>query len=206
MWWKKVSPNLITSVRIPAAFSIVLLLCTDLKQWDERLTQEVGMILAFAVMVIAWLTDWADGAVARSKYGEVTEFGKWFDPVCDSIFHLLAFLAFFLNGWMPLLFLVIVAIRETESYAYRILMWLYGLELGARRSGKQKTVIYVVVQLSVVLAYIAFPYAGMSYRTIWWITLPIFASTVGVATWSGMDYACHGHREVQKARREWWVL
>ena len=48
---------------------------------------------AFVVFVVAGLTDWLDGMLAR-KMGQITNFGKFMDPLADKLLVLAAMLIF----------------------------------------------------------------------------------------------------------------
>src|SRR5262245_10240126 len=56
--------------------------------------------LALFLMVAAELSDLLDGSVARWS-SRVTKFGKILDPMADCLYRDSVFIAFFLNGWMP---------------------------------------------------------------------------------------------------------
>ena len=65
----------------------------------------------------AWLlgalgaTDWVDGYLAR-RLGQVSEFGKVFDPVVDRLLFVVAIIAIIIDGAAPLWFVVAVLVRE----------------------------------------------------------------------------------------------
>jgi CDP-diacylglycerol--glycerol-3-phosphate 3-phosphatidyltransferase len=67
---------------------------------------------AMIVGVIAGLTDFFDGYVAR-KTGTITELGKILDPVGDKVFLFLFAVAMVIADIMPLWFLVAFAVRDT---------------------------------------------------------------------------------------------
>lgn len=66
----------------------------------------------------AWLlgtlaaTDWVDGYVAR-RFGQVSEFGKVFDPTVDRLLFVVATTAIVIDGSIPLWFAIAVLVRET---------------------------------------------------------------------------------------------
>ena len=81
-----------------------------------------GFLNAAIVMIaLALLTDMADGIVAR-RMGATGELGRSLDRTCDSIFQLSVFLAFLLQGWMPLwaavtVYSVDIALPYLRSFA-----------------------------------------------------------------------------------------
>jgi cardiolipin synthase len=56
-------------------------------------------------------TDWVDGYLAR-RLGQVSEFGKMFDPTVDRLLFLVATTAIVIDGSMPLWFALAVLARE----------------------------------------------------------------------------------------------
>ena len=74
-------PNKLTFSRVLLAIPFIFFL--------ERANSgsEVYRYIAFALFVIASLTDWLDGYLAR-KYNLITDFGKLMDPLADKILAL----------------------------------------------------------------------------------------------------------------------
>ena len=63
--------------------------------------------LAAAMMVIAYITDIADGYVAR-KTNTVSELGKALDPIADKLYVAALLIAMFLKNMVPLWFVILV--------------------------------------------------------------------------------------------------
>jgi CDP-diacylglycerol--glycerol-3-phosphate 3-phosphatidyltransferase len=94
------------------------------------------------IFVVSELTDMLDGMVAR-KRGEVSDFGKLFDPFADTLVQLTYFLCFVLDGIFPVILFIPVLYREFSILFVRNLMLRKGVAMGARISGKIKTVSYI---------------------------------------------------------------
>lgn len=75
--------------------------------------------LAFVVFVIASLTDWYDGWIAR-KFNYITEWGKFLDPTADKILTSCAFIGFVLIGVLELWMVIIIIIRDFLMTGLRI--------------------------------------------------------------------------------------
>jgi len=89
------------------------------------------------------VTDMLDGMVAR-KRGETSDFGKFFDPFADTLAQVTYFFCFVVGGILsPVLFLVVLY-REFSILFIRNLMLRKGIAMGARISGKIKTVTYIL--------------------------------------------------------------
>ena len=107
-------------------------------------------LVALAVFGLAALTDYLDGIVARSR-GEVTNFGKFVDPIADKMLTTAAFIglmqAELLSPWALLLILV----REFAVASVRMVAAGGGKVIAANFFGKFKTVAqYVAIMASVV--------------------------------------------------------
>lgn len=68
-------------------------------------------LLAFAVYILAILTDRYDGIYAR-KYGAVSIWGKFLDPLADKILVSSAFFAFYFLGYVQLWVVIIIVVRD----------------------------------------------------------------------------------------------
>jgi len=97
------------------------------------------------------LTDMFDGMVAR-KRGEVSDFGKLFDPFADTLTQITFFFCFVMDGIFPPLLFLVVLYREFSILFIRNLMLRKGITLGARMAGKIKTVTYVFAGALALLA------------------------------------------------------
>jgi CDP-diacylglycerol--glycerol-3-phosphate 3-phosphatidyltransferase len=93
---------------------------------------------AMGLFIIASLTDIADGYVARSR-GQVTNFGKFMDPLADKVLVFSAMLWFVELGAIPAWVVLIVIIREFMVTALRLIAIDNGRVVAAAVSGKIKT-------------------------------------------------------------------
>lgn len=74
--------------------------------------------LSLFIFILASLTDWYDGYVAR-KYNHVTASGKYLDPLADKILITTAFGAFTFLGYVELWMFVVIALRDFLITALR---------------------------------------------------------------------------------------
>jgi len=98
---------------------------------------------AMAVFIIAGLTDIADGYIARRR-DQVTDFGKFMDPLADKVLVVAAMLWFVERGDIPAWAALIVIIREFMVTALRLIAVDNGRVIAAAISGKIKTIVSMI--------------------------------------------------------------
>ena len=94
--------------------------------------------LALAVFILASLTDYLDGHIAR-KYGQVTSFGKFMDPLADKLLVTAALLVFVQWGQVPGWAAFVILAREFGVTGLRLVAASDGTVIAAGMSGKVKT-------------------------------------------------------------------
>jgi CDP-diacylglycerol--glycerol-3-phosphate 3-phosphatidyltransferase len=94
---------------------------------------------AILVFILASLTDYYDGSLARKK-NLITNFGKLMDPIADKVLVLASFLAFVELRLMPAWMMIIILSRELLITGIRLLASTSGVILAAAREGKHKTI------------------------------------------------------------------
>lgn len=94
---------------------------------------------ALAVYIIACVSDFFDGRIARSR-NQVTSFGKFMDPLADKLLVISAMCYFIETGTVPAWVVVIVLVREFAVSGLRLIAIEQGVLIAAAVSGKVKTV------------------------------------------------------------------
>lgn len=121
--------NKLTLIRIALipVFLIVLYIGFPFANW-----------VALAIFIIASLTDFADGYIAR-HYNQITDFGKFMDPLADKMLTMAAMCWFVQNGEMWGWVLALVLLREFAVSGMRLVAVEQGKVIAAAWSGKIKT-------------------------------------------------------------------
>ena len=126
----------------------------------------VYKILAFITFLIAALTDFLDGYIAK-KYNLISDFGKLMDPIADKVLTLSAFLAFVEMNLVPAWMVVIIIFREFVVTGMRLLALQKHEVIEATLGGKHKTVSQVA-SIFIILLFIIFREFGESLE--FWTT------------------------------------
>jgi len=111
-------------------------------------------ILALATFSLAAWTDFLDGYLAKRR-NEISNFGKFMDPIADKVLVLSAFLAFVEMKLIPAWIVVIIVFREFLITGLRIIALARGEVIEAGMGGKHKTVSQIV-SIYVILFFIIF--------------------------------------------------
>ena len=136
----------------------------------------IWMWLSLAVFIIASITDYIDGHIARSR-NQVTDFGKFLDPLADKLLVIAAMCMFCQWGMMPAWALMIVLTREFAVTGLRLVAVGKGTVIAAGKSGKFKTA-STMIGLCVLMAFPEVVYVQ------WAVVAIIVITTV----YSGIEY------------------
>ena len=136
----------------------------------------VFMWIALAVFIIASLTDYIDGQIAR-KCNQVSDFGKFLDPLADKLLVIAAMTMFCEWGVFPAWALMIVLTREFAVTGLRLVAVGKGTVIAAGKSGKFKTA-STMIGLCVMMA---IPQTAISN----WIIIGVIVVTT---VYSGVEY------------------
>jgi len=188
------TPNVLTLFRIALVPVLVYLL---------RAPGEASGVLAAFLFMLAGLTDYYDGYLAR-KHGIVTTLGKFLDPLADKLIVVSA-----------LVMLAAMPCPETPGHCPRVPAWLVvlivgrelavtglrsiasgeGITLGAEELGKYKMIFQTFAVFGLLLHYrylfVDFHAGGMYFL---WLS-------VLLGLWSAVDYHVRVYRAVRGAPR-----
>ena len=109
-----------------------------------------GKLIAFCVFILASLTDYWDGMVAR-KMGQTSRIGKLMDPIADKVLMLAAFFGFWRLGLIPLWMAGVVIARDVIVTLPRLGMSAENPRLPATSAGKKKTAFQMFYILAVLV-------------------------------------------------------
>ena len=170
-------PNLLTTFRILLIGVFALLFSSGLYYW------------ALVVYVIAVITDWLDGHIAR-KYNMITNVGKLLDPLADKCLLITALLCGFLRGILPWYILAIVAAKEITMIAVGIILYKKNVVVYAKLLGKMATAAF---NIGIVLMFFK-----TTYPWYLWIMYVALVLSLCALVQYGVENVLHNNKEKEK--------
>ncbi len=137
--------------------------------------------IACLVFIIASLTDFLDGYIAR-KYNLVSDFGKLMDPLADKLLVMSALILFVEFGTLPSWMVIVILAREFIISGIRTVAASNGKIIAASKWGKFKTIFQMVAIISTLLVLLPDKGADVLLDNTLWLLAFVFTVI------SGMDY------------------
>lgn len=134
------------------------------------------MWLSLLVFIIASLTDYVDGQIAR-RCNQVSDFGKFLDPLADKLLTIAAMAIFCQWGMMSAWALMLVLTREFAVTGLRLVAVGKGTVIAAGKSGKFKTA-STMIGLCILMA----------FPTIGWLAPVVNGVIIVTTVYSGVEY------------------
>ena len=154
-------PNKLTVLRIcMIPFFVAALL-------SENGADQTMRIIANVIFITASLTDLLDGKIAR-KYGLVTNFGKFMDPLADKLLVCSALICLIQLGQLPAWVVIVIISREFIISGFRLVAADNGIVIAASYWGKFKTVFQMT---AVVLLIFNIPPLSVLTSAVLWIAV-----------------------------------
>jgi len=176
--------NRITLSRL--ALTVLFVIALD-SSWQYARTT------ALVIFLIAGLTDFIDGEIAR-RYGLITNFGKLMDPLVDKIMVAAAFISLVPLKAVPAWAATTVVARDFLVTGLRLMASAKGRILPAESLGKQKTSwqMITIIFFLALLSIAELQYA--SQTSTWWLRAwheagPVLVwITVALTIYSGLGF------------------
>ena len=140
-------PNKITMSRIFLTIIIIIILLFPFESAgiylpklfvNETLVVEIKYIIAGVLFVIASLTDFVDGKIAR-KYNFITDFGKMIDAIADKVLVNSVLIILASLGFISAIIPVVIIFRDTVVDSIKMIAGNKGHVVAAIKTGKYKT-------------------------------------------------------------------
>ena len=177
--------NVVTCVRI--LFIPVYMLLATLPAGTLGLDAGVYDVLAFAIYLALSLTDKVDGYLARSRH-EITDFGKFLDPIADKLLVFSALLIFIAQGTLNFWVVFIILTREFLVSALRMVVSANGVVLAADKLGKWKTATTMVAICIYLFNDVMVSFAIPGAASLFLVGQVLMAVAVVLTVVSGVQY------------------
>ena len=188
-------PNYITIFRLFLVIPFVIIFITPLilnirifPTYSIFDTQLICIITAGVIFVIAMITDYLDGYLAR-KYSAVSTFGKFFDPIADKFMTNSALIIMAAYNIIPIWIVVIIILRDVLVDGLRMFASDKKIVISASSLAKWKT---FILSISIIILFFFTPLISNSdiYKNgiyIWIVNIPLIIS-LGLSLISGYNY------------------
>ncbi len=141
----------------------------------------ITCLLATVAFIVASVTDWADGYVARRE-NIVTSLGKFLDPLADKVLICSVLIMFVELNWVPAWVVIVIVCRELVVTGLRAIAIDEGIVLAADKFGKMKTVCQIFAIVPLMLHY---PLFGWRVEPLGQVLLYV---ALALAVYSGFNY------------------
>jgi CDP-diacylglycerol---glycerol-3-phosphate 3-phosphatidyltransferase len=137
-------PNQLTLLRVLLTPVFIVLLFSN-----SPVHREIG----FGVYILAALTDWYDGYVAR-RWGYITRWGKFFDPLADKVLTSAAFISLAVIGYIEWWMVWIIVVRDLVITTLRSYAEFKNKPIDTSMFAKTKTLLQLFVIYFLLALYI----------------------------------------------------
>lgn len=156
--------------------------------------------IAFVCFIIACISDWSDGYLAR-KHNQVTNFGKLWDPIADKILVTAAWITLVANNAIPAWIVLVLLARDFAVTGLRMQAAQQGVTLAAESGGKIKTFVQLLT-IGVLCAHYSLyddwgwrlERPGYAHAELWLL----YPACLITSIWSGWSYF-HKNRSLVRA-------
>lgn len=130
-------PNKLTVLRVAMVPFFVFFMLVDIIPGYTKW-------IALTLFIAASFTDMFDGRLAR-KYGLITDFGKFMDPLADKLLVCAALICLVSSAKLPAWMVIIIISREFIISGFRLIASDNGVVIAASNWGKFKTVFQMIM-------------------------------------------------------------
>ncbi|AVN60650.1 CDP-diacylglycerol--glycerol-3-phosphate 3-phosphatidyltransferase [Mesoplasma entomophilum] len=184
-------PNILTLIRLLLVPVVVMLVIANIYHWDknyifgENYKLTLTMLFAGIVFIAASITDFLDGYLAR-KNNQVTDFGKFFDPIADKLLVNSTLILFASSiEIIPVWVTLVLILRDIFVDFIRMILSSKNETLSAGIFGKLKTV-FQMIGLSILFFISSFTFE----MEVWQkqlVLIPMYIAVI-FSLYSGLDY------------------
>lgn len=193
-------PNLLTVSRIVMIFFFVVLANIDAEKINfvkiPKTVSETCHLIAYIIAILAGLTDFFDGRIAR-KYKCESDFGRLMDPLADKIFITATYIMMVDYRIVPAWIVVVVLAREFLVTGLRLLAIGDGVVIAADKSGKFKTAFQMFALLIGGAGWVSLWGFNIYEPTVWKVWYAVLLLVAVSTVYSGVSYFAKNYKLIQ---------
>lgn len=178
-------PNKLTISRVIMIPFFVFFLLVDLGGLPDGMQKYI----AATIFIIASLTDWFDGYLAR-KNNLITNFGKFMDPLADKLLVCSALICLTAKNQLAAWIVIVIISREFIISGFRLLASDNGVVIAASYWGKFKTAFQMIMIIMLILDF--------SNKYIQHITAVVTYIAVALTIISLIDYLVKNRKVIRE--------
>ena len=145
-------------MNVPNTLTMIRIFCTPLMilMFLLPIPKGVGVFIALGLYVLACITDFLDGYIAR-KYNLITDFGKFMDQIADKFITTTAMILVLFGSvsvtanWLAVLMLLVVVLRDILISGIRMVAANKNVVIAADIFGKVKSFFLDVASMVLIL-------------------------------------------------------
>jgi len=165
--------NIITIARIVLVPIFLVILLTEMQNKE---------IIAFAVFILASVSDALDGYIAR-RFNQITPLGKFLDPLADKLLVAAALLALVYHQYVETWVAAVIIIREILITALRFYSLVQESVFAASWIAKKKTLMQII-GIAVLIIHPKMPRPNLFF----WLGTIILYVAVALTVYSAVEY------------------
>lgn len=178
-------------MNLPNKLTVARIIMTPIYLAAMMIEFEFHYLVAAAIFIVASITDFVDGKLARQN-NQVTTFGKLCDPLADKMLTTAALLAFMDMGICNIWIVMIILTREFLVTSFRLVASAQGVIIAANIWGKLKTVSQMVASIVIMLAVHFIKACSLDFGTFSLISNVLLGITALLTVISGIIYIVDG--------------
>lgn len=182
-------------MNLPNKLTVLRIILTPFYLAAMLIEFEYHYLVAAAVFIVASITDFFDGKIAR-KNNLITTFGKLCDPVADKMLTTAALLAFMELGLCNIWIVMIILTREFLITSFRLVASSQGIVIAAGIWGKLKTASQMIFSIIIMISLYFVEYLGLNFEKFALLSNILLWITAALTVISGVKYMVDGKKVI----------
>ncbi len=182
-------------MNLPNKLTVVRMILTPVYLATMLINFEYHYLVAAIIFVVASITDFLDGKIAR-KNNLITTFGKLCDPVADKMLTTAALLAFMKLGLCNIWIVMVVLTREFLVTSFRLVATSQGIVIPAGIWGKLKTATQMIFSIFIMISLYFVETLNLDFGSFSTFSNILLWITAVLTVISGLKYIIDGKKVI----------